>query len=273
MDDKRQELDYLDLQAYVGTTKHMGGQSTTQELIELCHIVPGLYVIDVGCGVGATACYLAASVGCRVVGVDLREAMVERARARARRENVADRVTFRVADARDLPFADGSFDIVLCESVATFVEDKGQLAAELARVARPGGRVGLNEEVWLKDPPPELAASARRIWQIDWALPTVDEWVGMLEDAGLCDILARTYAIDPRRESSQLKRYHVGDMLRMFYRSAVLYVRDPAFRTYMASRRRLPKGMFSYLGYAILAASKPALHRAPSSGDASPEDA
>jgi arsenite methyltransferase len=254
------EIDYLDLQAHIGTTKHMGGQSTTLELIELCHIVPGSYVLDVGCGVGATACYLAASVGCRAMGVDLREAMVERARARARRENVTDRVEFRVADARDLPFADGTFDIVLCESVATFVEDKGQLAAELARVVRPGGRVGLNEEIWLQDPPPEIDAIARRMWQINWALPTVDDWVAILEGAGLRDILARTYAMDPRRESSQVKRYRMGDMLRMFYRAAVLYVRNPAFRAYMASRRRLPKGMFSYLGYAVLAGSKPSIH-------------
>ncbi|MCJ7557155.1 MAG: hypothetical protein MUP90_09630, partial [Gammaproteobacteria bacterium] len=53
------ELSYFELQAYIGTTKHMGGFETTKELIELCHIGKETLVLDVGCGVGATACHLA----------------------------------------------------------------------------------------------------------------------------------------------------------------------------------------------------------------------
>ena len=61
----RPELSYFELQAYVGTTKHMGGLETTVELIDLCHIEAGMVVLDVGCGAGATACYLAKTVGCK----------------------------------------------------------------------------------------------------------------------------------------------------------------------------------------------------------------
>ena len=64
---------YFELQAYVGTTKHMGGFETTKALIELCYINQDTYVLDAGCGVGATACYLAKRYGCRVVGVDISE--------------------------------------------------------------------------------------------------------------------------------------------------------------------------------------------------------
>lgn len=53
------ETPYFELQTYVGTTKHMGGLETTRELIELCHINKGKYVLDVGCGTGATPCYIA----------------------------------------------------------------------------------------------------------------------------------------------------------------------------------------------------------------------
>ena len=61
------EASYFELQAYTGTTNHRGGLETTKELIQLCQIGGESYVLDVGCGVGATACYLAKSLGCRFV--------------------------------------------------------------------------------------------------------------------------------------------------------------------------------------------------------------
>ena len=85
------------MQAYAGTTKHMGGFETTREMIRLCHIGADSVVLEVGCGVGATACYLARTFGCRVAGVDLRASMIARSRERARKEHVEDRVEFWVA--------------------------------------------------------------------------------------------------------------------------------------------------------------------------------
>ncbi|MBA7483675.1 hypothetical protein ES707_19192 [subsurface metagenome] len=80
------ETSYFELQVYVGTTKHMGGLKATKELIELCHIDKNTYVLDVGCGAGATPCYLAKRHGCRVVGVDISEGMIDRSNERTRRE-------------------------------------------------------------------------------------------------------------------------------------------------------------------------------------------
>lgn len=93
---------FFDFAAEVGLTKHIGGVAATEALVELCHIDQGSYVLDVGCGAGATACFLAKRVGCRVAGVDILEGMVARSRERAARERVADRVEFRAADAQDL---------------------------------------------------------------------------------------------------------------------------------------------------------------------------
>ncbi|MGB3904086.1 MAG: class I SAM-dependent methyltransferase, partial [Anaerolineae bacterium] len=143
------EPTYFELQAFTGATKHMGGLSTTKELLELCHMDEGKYVLEVGCGAGATAVYIANKYGAKVVGVDLRETMVDQARARAKREGVEDRTEFRVADAQELPFDDGLFNVVIAESVTTFIEDKQSAVSEYARVAKPGGYVGLNEEIWL----------------------------------------------------------------------------------------------------------------------------
>ena len=94
------ETPYFELQAMFGSTKHGGGLTATRELIELCHIDEGKYVLDVGCGVGLTPCYIAKRYGCRVVGVDISEKMIDRSNERAKREGVEDRVEFRVADAQ-----------------------------------------------------------------------------------------------------------------------------------------------------------------------------
>jgi SAM-dependent methyltransferase len=68
-------------------------------------------------------------------------ALPERARRRARAEGLE--VTFQEADAEDLPFGDGSFDVVLSTCGALFAPDQERTAAELLRVCRPGGRVGM----------------------------------------------------------------------------------------------------------------------------------
>ena len=175
---------FFDFAAYVGLTKHIGGVAATDALAGLCHIEPGKYVLDVGCGAGVSPCYLAAKYGCRVMGVDIKAQMIERSRERASRENLTDKVAFRVADAQDLPFGDGEFDAVITESVTAFPEDKQKAVHEYARVTKAGGYVGLNECVWLRvPPPPEIVAWASQ--DLGGAVKplTPDEWVGLLEHA------------------------------------------------------------------------------------------
>jgi ubiquinone/menaquinone biosynthesis C-methylase UbiE len=249
-------MSYFELQAYIGTTKHMGGQETTQELIEPCHISAESVVLDVGCGAGATTCGLARATGCRVVGVDLREAMVALGEERAEREGVTDRVTFRVADVCELPFDDDAFDVVLCESVLTFVEDKARAISELVRVTRAGGYVGLNEQFWRQPPTPEIGAHVKLAWGIEAALPPLEDWVGMLEGAGLRDLVTRDYTLDPRREATQVKRYRFRDMWRMTVRTLRLALKSADFRAYMRARKGMPRNTFHYLGYALFVGQK-----------------
>ena len=73
--------DYFDFIANLGMTKHYGSMEATRELIKLCCIGDGHYVLDVGCGVGATPCYLAKTIDCRVMGVDLVDKMIAQSRA------------------------------------------------------------------------------------------------------------------------------------------------------------------------------------------------
>jgi SAM-dependent methyltransferase len=92
--------------------------------------------LDVGCGTGAlTSAVLAAADPAEVVGVDPSEQFLKTART-----GVTDpRATFEVADARELPFGDGRFDVTVTGLVLNFVPDPARAAAEIARVTAPGG--------------------------------------------------------------------------------------------------------------------------------------
>jgi arsenite methyltransferase len=247
---------FFDFAAEVGLTKHLGGNEATEMMCELCHVSEGKYVLDVGCGVGVTPCFIAKRYGCKVAGVDIKEAMVERSRERAKRERLDDRVEFRVANAQDLPFEDDLFDAVITESVTSFPEDKQKAVNEYVRVTKPGGYIGLNESTWLKvPPPPEMVA-----WVSQDIGATVEplsksEWEGLLVAAGLEDIIVKIFNIDVQVESrGVLQRYGLAGMLGVLCRTASLYIKSPDYREFVREVRKgglTPKDLDEYFGYGL----------------------
>ena len=252
---------FFDFAAEVGLTKHIGGIEATETLIKLCHVGTGSYVLDVGCGVGATPCFIARQYGCRVVGLDISPKMIERSKERAQKERVTDRVEFRVADAQDLPFEEAIFDAVMTESVTAFPEDKQKAVQEYVRVTKPGGYVGLNESVWLKvPPPPEVVAWASQDIGANVKPLTSDAWAGLLEVAGLTEITARTYTIKTQdEERGILQRYGWASLLGILGRMLSLYTRSPAYRKFVKGASRggiTPKGLQEYFGYGLFVGIK-----------------
>ncbi len=122
--------------AVIGTTLQIVGES----LAEACDLRFDERVLDVAAGNG-NATLAAARRGCRVVSTDYVDDLLTRGAERARAEGLV--VDFRVADAEALPFGDGEFDAVVSTFGAMFTPDHRRTAAELARVCRPGGRIGL----------------------------------------------------------------------------------------------------------------------------------
>jgi len=120
----------------VGASLVMAGEF----LCEAVRLHAGERVLDVATGAGNTA-LSAARRACDVVGVDFVPALLERARERALAERFKH-VTFEEGDAQALPFPDDSFDVVLSTFGHMFAPDHAKAASEMARVARPGGRVG-----------------------------------------------------------------------------------------------------------------------------------
>lgn len=101
-------------------------------------------VLEIAAGTGAVTRLLAAALppGSRLVATDLNQAMLDVAAARLDNEAV----TFQAADAQALPFANGSFDLAVCQFGVMFFPDRPQAHAEVRRVLRPGGRYLFN--VW-----------------------------------------------------------------------------------------------------------------------------
>ena len=122
--------------AVIGTTLQIVGE----QLAEACDLRTDERVLDVAAGNG-NATLAAARRGCLVTSTDYVGSLLERGAERARAEGL--QATFQVADAEALPFDDASFDAVLSTFGVMFSPDQARAAAELARVCRPGGRIGL----------------------------------------------------------------------------------------------------------------------------------
>jgi len=122
--------------AVIGTTLQIVGE----RLAESMDLRAGQTVLDVAAGNG-NATLAAARRWCEVTSTDYVEPLLVRARKRAEAE--ALQVRFQVADAEDLPFADASFDAVVSTFGVMFSPDQDRAAAELMRVTKPGGRIGL----------------------------------------------------------------------------------------------------------------------------------
>jgi len=122
--------------AVIGTTLQIAGET----LVEACDVNWDERVLDIAAGNG-NATLAAARRGARVTSTDYVPALLERGAERARAERL--NVTFETADAEALPFEDGSFDVVLSTFGAMFSPDHNLVASQMARVCRPGGRIGL----------------------------------------------------------------------------------------------------------------------------------
>jgi ubiquinone/menaquinone biosynthesis C-methylase UbiE len=149
----------------------LGIVPVAEKLVEATDPHAGQRVLDVACGSGNVA-LAAARRRCHVTGIDYVPTLLERARRRADAEGVP--IDFREADAQALPFPDGSFDFVLSVFGVMFAPDQERAAAELLRVCRRGGTIGL--ACWTPDgfggeffrtvskyapPPPGLKPAAR----------------------------------------------------------------------------------------------------------------
>jgi sarcosine/dimethylglycine N-methyltransferase len=162
---------------------HTRGMAATREQGDLAAPEAGMTVLDIGCGVGGPARFLAETYGCRVSGVDLTPDYIEVARVLSERCRMTDVTDFCVANALDLPFDNGAFDLVWTQNVSMNIEDKAAFYGEICRVLKPGGRLA-SAEVARGTAPPTYPLPWAREPAIDFSCSAADMRAA-IEGAGL----------------------------------------------------------------------------------------
>lgn len=142
------------LRAALGDELHPGGLALTDEMLAAAALPVGAFVADVGCGAGLTANHLHRRYRLRVVGIDLSAVLLGDAR------RTAPDLPLILADARRLPFADGTLDAVLVECVLAVLPDPDAALAEVGRVLKPGGRL-FASDTYRRDESGTLAEALR----------------------------------------------------------------------------------------------------------------
>ncbi len=129
-------LAHTDLSAF--DEFHIGGRRATAEFSSRIELPPGAHVLDIGSGLGGPSRYFAAERGWKIDGIDLTPEYVEVAAKLSHKVGLAD-VSYRVANAAKLPFADASFDGAYMLHVGMNIPDKKAVFAEVRRTMKPGG--------------------------------------------------------------------------------------------------------------------------------------
>lgn len=135
---------------------HSRGIVATRELATLLAPEPQDHVLDIGCGVGGPARWIAETFGCRVTGIDFTSAFCEAARTLNDATGLAGRVTIVQGNALALPFADSTFDRAYSQNVVMNIADKASFYAEAFRVLKPGGMLALSNLASGPDGPPHF---------------------------------------------------------------------------------------------------------------------
>jgi SAM-dependent methyltransferase len=228
---------------------HPGGLEITRELAELCRLKAGDNILDVASGSGESACYLKREFGCYVVGIDISDSMLRKAREKARRKGVD--ITFVKGDAQKLPFVGERFDAVISECT-TCLLDKERAIGEMVRVAKHGGAVGIRDVCWKESAPDQLKSVLK---DVEGETPeTLAGWASLFECAGLQDVrsIDKSQLIPAWMKGFQRDLGLVG-MARIAIRVLQLGGVRGAWRVWKSER------VFEseYIGYGIIVGTKP----------------
>ena len=204
-----------------------------------------------------TPAYLVKETGCHVTGLDLRSSMVQRAVQRAERQALGDRANFVVSDARFLPFAPDTFDVVMAESVFALIAEQDRAMVECVRVVKVDGSVGIAETNWRKPPPPgfmdRLSGSfSQMVYVLD-----SEGWRKLLERAGLRSVVARNHPISMRSETrGRIQRIGMRNMLRIWRRFVTIAWTQPKYRRFVKEAMSEPMELVRYWGYGVYVGQK-----------------
>jgi ubiquinone/menaquinone biosynthesis C-methylase UbiE len=230
---------------------HPGGLEKSGQMAQACGVGHGKLVLEVGIGRGTTACYLAPTYGCRLIGVDTSSSMIEAAREKAGEQGVEKHVSFCAADACRLPSENGQFDVVLVECVTTLL-DRARAFPELVRVLKPGGRLGDLEMTYQKEPSEEFARKLHQTWG-GFTSMTLEGWRKLFEQHGLETVEVNDFSDVLDDFSRQIGgQLGLSGGLKLAWRLML----DSGLRTSMKEYKRIFEHGAGIFGYAYLVGVK-----------------
>ena len=130
---------------------HIGGVEATRFVSEALPPPAAGRLLDIGCGIGGPARFIAAETGCDVTGIDLTKSFVETGNHLSRLVGLDGQVTLQTGNALALPFAENEFDAAYMIHVGMNISEKTQLISEAARVIMPGGRFIIYDVMQMQD--------------------------------------------------------------------------------------------------------------------------
>jgi len=153
-DDEIRQMHTYDVFGIAGKSviRH-GWLAGTRRLLHELDLKPGMRVLEIGVGSGASAMVMAKAYGVEVFGVDISEYCVHKAIKTAIKNDLEDQCHFVTANAMNLPFHAASFDAVVMEGLAAYT-NTCKLFGEAHRVLKPGGRIGFHDWCWALEVPP-----------------------------------------------------------------------------------------------------------------------
>lgn len=168
----------------LGDSLHPGGLRATNRLGRIMGLRPGWRVLDLACGLGTSATALSRMFRCHVTGLDIGADAAATSRQRALQDTVPANVAFVRGDAEMPPFRAGAFDAAIIECATSLFADKPAAIAEVSRLLRPGGVIGLSDvTVEPGSLPPELDSTVGMMLCLTDALPSAG-YPDLLESAG-----------------------------------------------------------------------------------------
>jgi ubiquinone/menaquinone biosynthesis C-methylase UbiE len=124
---------------------HFGGPAATDTLAQLANITKSDHVVDICCGLGGPARYLAHNYGCRVTGIDMNQNRIDGARRLTERVGLENQVSFHCANALANKLPENEFDSLIAQEAFCHIPDKPRLVSECVRVIKPGGCIAFTD--------------------------------------------------------------------------------------------------------------------------------
>ncbi|MFJ4029272.1 SAM-dependent methyltransferase [Paenarthrobacter sp. NPDC089989] len=191
----------LDTNVHVGYWDSPNDTSTMQQAtIRMTDIVaehlaaePGHRILDVGCGLGAPAIRIAQGVDVEIVGIATSPKLIEAANKAAREAGVADRVTFEVVDAEELPYAASTFDSVIAIESLVHMPNRARVFRNISHILRPGGKLALTDRIEIATPTAHERKVVEGYRKLAFQSPfmKLDDYVAVMMDANLLPLKFR----------------------------------------------------------------------------------